>query len=291
MSRRGALAALVLVSVSLATAGPAAADVHDVGVQFAAFGPSIVDVLPGETVAWTNVSDRRHTVSSDTGAFDSGDLVAGGRFAWQFDQPGAFAYHCTVHEGMVGEVDVRRVILGVLPTAAIPAGDRVTFTGRTATPSRAVAIQRSPDGARFTTVATATAAADGTWSANVTATTTADYRAVTGDDASQTRRLLVSDRKVLLRITRDGARVTVTPSKPYGRIMVQQYRRERFGWWPVAVTRLDYISQAAVPLTAPGRVRARLVDQDGWTPLATSAVAVFPRGRALRPGGPGTLGR
>jgi plastocyanin len=277
MRRRALGAALATLATAAAAAGPAAADVHDVGVQFSAFGPSIVDVLPGETVAWTNVSDRRHTVTSDTGVFDSGDLLSGDRFAWQFDDTGAFAYHCTIHEGMVGEVDVRRVILELLPTAAIPAGDRVEFTGRTATPSQPVEIQRSEDGTRFTTVATAGAAADGTWSAKVTATTTADYRAAAGDDVSQIRRLLVSDRKVLLRVTRDGVRATVTPSKPYGRIMLQEDLRERFGWWPVAVTRLDYVSQASFRVTKPGRVRAMLVDRDGWTPLATSPVVVFHR--------------
>ena len=276
MTRRGALAVLV-AAVGLGAPGMAVADVHDVSAQFSAFGPSIIDVLPGETVAWTNVSDRRHTVTSDAGLFESGDLLTGDRFALAFDEPGAFAYHCTVHEGMVGEVDVRRVILGLLPTAAIPAGDKVEFAGRTATPSQPVEIQRSEDATRFTTVATAAAASDGTWSTKLTATTTADYRAAVGDEASQTRRLLVSDRKVLLHATRDGVRVTVTPSKPYGRIMLQQEQRERFGWWPVAVTRLDYVSQASFHLAQPGRVRAMLVDQDGWTPLATSPVLVVRR--------------
>jgi plastocyanin len=275
--RRGALTVLA-VAAGLVAPGAAAADVHDVGVQFAAFGPSVLDVLPGETVGWTNTSERRHTVTSDSGLFDSGDLLTGDRFALAFDEPGAFAYHCTVHEGMVGEIDVRRVILGLLPTAAIPAGDKVQFTGRTASPSQPVEIQRTADGTSFTTVATAAAAPDGTWSAKVTATTTADYRAASGEDGSQIRRLPVSDRKVLLRATRDGVRVTVTPSKPYGRIMLQQEQRERFGWWPVAVTRLDYVSQASVRLTRPGRVRALLVDHDGWTPLATSPVLVVRRG-------------
>jgi plastocyanin len=273
--RRGGALAVIATAVWWAAPGPAAADVHDVSAQFAAFGPSVVDVLPGETVAWTNVSDRRHTVTSDTGIFDSGDLLAGDRFSFQFDEPGAFAYHCTVHEGMVGEVDVRRVTLGVLSTTAIPTGDRVEFSGRTSSLSQPVQIQRTEDGTRFTTVATAAAGPDGTWSTKVTATTTADYRAALGDDLSQTRRLLVSDRKVLLRATRDGVRVTVTPSKPYARIMLQQDQRERFGWWPVAVTRLDYVSQATLRLTTPGRVRAMLVDQDGWTPLATSPVVVL----------------
>ena len=100
-----------------------------------------------------------------TGSFDSGELLPGDRFAWQFDEPGAFAYHCTIHAGMVGEVDVRRVILGLLPTAAMPAGDRVEFSGRTADArpaGRDPAQRRRRRASRRSR--SAVAAADGTWS-------------------------------------------------------------------------------------------------------------------------------
>jgi hypothetical protein len=40
----------------------------------------------------------------------------------------------------------------------------------------------------------------------------------------------------------------------------------------VAAHRLDYVSRAAFRLRRPARVRAILVDTDGWTPLAASAV-------------------
>jgi hypothetical protein len=65
--------------------------------------------------------------------------------------------------------------------------------------------------------------------------------------------------------------VSVTPSAPYASILVEEYLRERFGWWPVARARLDYVSDAEIRL--PGRhglVRVVLVDDDGWTPIATS---------------------
>ena len=56
--------------------------------------------------------------------------------------------------------------------------------------------------------------------------------------------MLVSVRKVEIHPTRAGVAVTVTPSKPYGPLLVEDYLRERFGWWPVARARLDYVSEA-----------------------------------------------
>ena len=63
---------------------------------------------------------------------------------------------------MDGEVDVRRVTLGTLPTELVQQGERVEVEGRTADPSAPVEIERGTDGA-FETVATATPNPDGTW--------------------------------------------------------------------------------------------------------------------------------
>ena len=149
------VAAAVAVIVLAAPAGTATKP-QEVNVEFSAYGPSQLDVLPGETVLWTNVSQRTHTVTSDTGLFDSGHVLAGGHFEFRFNQAGAYRYHCTIHTSIVGEIDVRRVILGPLPTAAVPVGARVEFTGRAADPSKRIRIQRSLDGSTFTTIAGAT---------------------------------------------------------------------------------------------------------------------------------------
>jgi plastocyanin len=283
MSVRRIARALAAAGV-LAWCAPASAQhVEAVSAQFDAFGPGLVDVLPGETVQWTNVSPRTHSVTSDSGAFASDALVPAATFSVRFDDVGAFPYHCTIHAGMVGEVDVRRVILGGLPTAVVPAGDRVEMTGRAADSSRPVRIERSLDGTTFAPVAQTIPHADGTWSVNVTAEASADYRAASGAEVSQTRRLAVSDRRVLLRATRTGVVVTVTPSLPYGHVLLQRDERERFGWWPVARARLDYVSTATFTVRGPGRVRALLVDRDGWTALATSPpVMLRPRARSAR---------
>jgi plastocyanin len=266
-----AVGVALAAALAAAVPGAAAAATVPVNVQFSAFGPSQVDLLPGETVEWMNASERRHTVNADDGSFASGDLFSGDQFAREFDAVGLYPYHCTVHEGMVGEVDVRRVTLGPLPTAPVPAGDKVQFDGRTADPAEVVRIERA-DGAAFATVATATAAADGSWSAQVPAAVTGDYRAATNAGVSESRRLLVSDRKILVRTTPHGIAVTVTPALPYAQIVLQQDLLERFGWWPVMRAQLDYVSKATFAVMRPARVRVALLDKDGWTPLVTSQV-------------------
>jgi plastocyanin len=265
-------ASVVAAAVAvLAMPSSAAPPVAEVSIQFAAYGPQQIDVLPGQTVKWTNVSQRTHTVTSDDRLFDSGDVTSGHRFAFRFTDPGTYGYHCTIHPGIVGEIDVRRVILDGLPTAAVPVGTPVEFDGRTATPARPVLIQQRLDKGSFTTLARVRAAADGTWTTTIDARETGDYRARSGPDSSESRRLLVSSRKVVVHATRGGLAVRVTPSAPYAPFVVERQMRERFGWWPVARGELDYVSGSTVRVRRrPAVVRVVLVDRDGWTPLATS---------------------
>ncbi|HET7044861.1 MAG TPA: cupredoxin domain-containing protein [Gaiellaceae bacterium] len=273
-ARRAAfVACALLLSAQAAAAAPSA----EVQIQFAAYGPSDLDVLPGQTVLWTNVSRRTHTVTSDTGAFDSGDVEPDGRFAFRFDRAGTYRYHCTIHASIVGDVAVRRVILGPLPTATVPLGSPVEFSGRAADPSLPVKIQLRQAGSAFATIARAVPHRDGSWRAVVAPKATGDYRALSGRDASQTRRLLVGVRRVRVHATRRGVGISVTPAAPYASVLVEVYRRERFGWWPVRRARLDYVSEAEVQVAGPARVRVVLVDDDGWTPIATSPVVAVGR--------------
>ena len=252
-------------------AGPARAAQLDAHIQFQAFSPTQIDALPGDTVQWMNDSERTHTVTANDGSFDSGELGGGAMFARTFTDLGPHPYHCTIHPDMTGEIDVRGVILDSLPPAAVPAGQQVEFTGRTADPSAPVGIERDT-GAGFEPVTTAKPAADGTWTAQVPAQTTADYRAVSGTQTSQDRRLLVTDRHLTLVPIKRGVRVIVTPADPGARVVVEVNLRERFGWWPQASRRLDYLSRAEFRVRRPATVRAALVDVDGWTPLVTSPV-------------------
>jgi plastocyanin len=276
VKKRGVAGAALawLVAVAPAAGAPTRSEVN---VQFSAYGPSQVDVLPGTVVVWSNVSTRTHTVTAYDGTFDSGHLEPGRRFQVRFARPGAYRYHCSIHPSIVGEIDVRRVILDTLPTAAVPLGAPVDFSGIAAAAGTSIRIQRRVSGTDFATVGRTTAARDGSWNVKLRATITGDYRAVSGADASEVRRLLVGIRKVHIRVTRTGIAVDVTPSAPYGSILVEAYRRERFGWWPLSHVHLDYVSEAEVRVPGPARVRVVLVDRDGWTPLATSRAVTLRR--------------
>ena len=72
-----------------------------------AFAPNPTTVTVGSTITWTNADTLTHTVTSDTGVFDSGSLPPGAKFSFTFQTKGTFPYHCTPHPGMVGSVVVQ----------------------------------------------------------------------------------------------------------------------------------------------------------------------------------------
>lgn len=70
------------------------------------FNPASLTVSVGDTVIWLNTDSTSHTVTSDTGAFDSGFLTPGDRWSYTFTQAGTYAYHCTPHPIMTGAIVV-----------------------------------------------------------------------------------------------------------------------------------------------------------------------------------------
>ncbi|MDP4266651.1 MAG: cupredoxin domain-containing protein [Bacteroidota bacterium] len=71
------------------------------------FSPSSLTVSKGTTVTWTNKDNVTHTVTSDNGVFDSGDLTVNKTFSYTFNTSGTFNYHCKYHPGMVASVTVQ----------------------------------------------------------------------------------------------------------------------------------------------------------------------------------------
>jgi plastocyanin len=80
------------------------AGAKDVDIVDFSFQPSMVFVHPGDTVDWYNQGGANHTVTSDSGAFDSGVLSPGGEYSETFDTPGTYKYHCEIHENMHGTI-------------------------------------------------------------------------------------------------------------------------------------------------------------------------------------------
>jgi plastocyanin len=74
-----------------------------------AFNPKVLIIKQGTQVTFRNLDQYKHTVTSDTGLFDSRDLDAGQSFTFKFDQVGTFPYYCVFH-GYKGGVGMSGVI-------------------------------------------------------------------------------------------------------------------------------------------------------------------------------------
>jgi len=72
-----------------------------------AYSPNPVSVSVGGTVTWMNNDNTAHTSTANGGAFDSGTIAPGASFSRTFPAAGSFPYHCTLHPGMVGTVNVQ----------------------------------------------------------------------------------------------------------------------------------------------------------------------------------------
>jgi plastocyanin len=79
----------------------------DINIAARAFSPRTITVPVNTTVTWTNNDGMAHTVTSDTGLFDSGTFGAGGTYSYQFTTAGTYNYHCTLHADMTATVIVQ----------------------------------------------------------------------------------------------------------------------------------------------------------------------------------------
>ncbi|MGZ7164444.1 MAG: cupredoxin domain-containing protein [Halobacteriota archaeon] len=80
---------------------------NSIAIKNDAFNPSSITISKGATVTWTNEELEMHTVTSDTGAFDSGNLNHGDSYSHQFNDAGTFPYHCSPHHFMKGTITVQ----------------------------------------------------------------------------------------------------------------------------------------------------------------------------------------
>lgn len=73
------------------------------------FDPKELTVPVGTEVEWMDEGGR-HSVQSDTGAFKSMPMAAGGTFKHKFDKAGRFPYYCEFH-GSKGGHDMAGVVI------------------------------------------------------------------------------------------------------------------------------------------------------------------------------------
>lgn len=130
---RRMLAATLIASVLAGTLVSAAAaqdhETREVPIEGFAF-PAVIAVDVGTVVRWQNLDPAPHTVTASDGAFDSGQVQAGGSFELTFDAPGEYAYACLIHPSMTGTISVG------------PVGDPATAAPETVQPPADTTVLR-----------------------------------------------------------------------------------------------------------------------------------------------------
>jgi plastocyanin len=71
-----------------------------------AFQPVRIQVAAGTTVSWANQGAVIHTATSNTRAWDTGDIPSGGTGSVTFNTAGLYTYTCSPHPWMIGQVSV-----------------------------------------------------------------------------------------------------------------------------------------------------------------------------------------
>jgi plastocyanin len=102
-----------------------AASTRQVAIYSNFFDDQSITVAAGDTVKWTLVN-ALHTVTADTGLFDSGALFdIGQTYSFTFNAPGTYGYYCQFHGVpgalMFGEVNVVAAPEPVAAVLALPA--------------------------------------------------------------------------------------------------------------------------------------------------------------------------
>ena len=259
MTRRWPALVPVVAALALAAgAGSADAPTRTITIPGKFYEPAQISVLVGTTVTWKNDDSINHTATADGDAFASGYLPPGGSFTFTFAKQGRYAFHCTIHKFMKGEIDVFGLVLSG-PEGPVASGQRVVFAGLAPPGTEAVTLRGATSGDRVVR-----ARPDGSFVAPVNAVVPGTYRAVAGSLVSPAVRVQVRP-TVRVAHAGDTIRASARPGRPGATAVLQTYDRDHFAWRAIARAKLDGSSRVRFPLP-PGldRVRVVVVGTKGW---------------------------
>ena len=279
-----AAATIVAACIAAAAAAPPSlaatgSEQRDVEIPGTLYSPDALTVLVGDTVMWTNHDRMTHTVTADRGEFDSDRLEPGAHFAHTFVQAGVYRYHCRIHRFMHGEIDVYAVAL-LGPNRSVPLGSTVTLDGLAPGDVQSVGLEQETDGG-YEAVTSATPAADGTFSFQITVTGPARFRARARDQVSDPVAIQPQPSLTIRarRIT-GGASIEIAaqPDQAGARVAVERYIKERYWWMPVRRGKLGTDGRVTLTVSAKARglrLRAHLLrGTNGWGDATSKAITL-----------------
>jgi plastocyanin len=239
---RGLLAACLLAALYVPVAARAAP--ADIGIRDNFFDPREVHIEPGDTVTWADRGFRSHTVTSDTGLFESG-VMSAGEFSFTFEQKGVYYYHCRLHGG------ARRGMWGVVVVGKPPKDERPVIS----VPGDYPTIQSAVDAAK---PGTDVVVGRGTYRESVVVETS--RLTIRGVDRFRTR--LNGGDSLLTGITVEGV-----PDVKVMNLTVRNYLEAgiRFeGADDFTIKRVDAIKNRTVGVAASGSHGGTIVRSFGW---------------------------
>jgi plastocyanin len=71
-------------------------------ITSSAYSPASLTVVSGATVTWTNNDGTAHTVTTEDGAINSGDIAPGSSYSKTFMTTGTYNYHDAHNTNMMG---------------------------------------------------------------------------------------------------------------------------------------------------------------------------------------------
>ena len=72
-----------------------------------AYEPSPITVAVGTLVSFLNLDNTAHTSVANAGAWTSANIAPGARFNVTLATAGSYPYHCNIHPGMTGVINVQ----------------------------------------------------------------------------------------------------------------------------------------------------------------------------------------
>ncbi len=80
---------------------------NTIAIANMAFSPATMTIAKGTTITWKNDDGVAHTSTSNSGAWDTGNISPGGSATTMFSTAGTFPFHCSYHPTMTGTIVVQ----------------------------------------------------------------------------------------------------------------------------------------------------------------------------------------